>query len=164
MKILISACLLGGPVRYDGSDSFLTHSLIKKWQQENRLVSICPEVAGGLAVPRTPAEVQAGDGFSVLLGESKVIDKQKVDVTKAFVNGANEALVLARKNNCIAAILTERSPSCGSLQIYDGSFTSTKKTGVGVTTALLEQHNIKVFNQFQLEKLEVYLQDQQSRP
>ena len=157
MNILISACLLGNPVRYNATDLLLTHPLIKKWQSEDRLISICPEVAGGLPVPRSPAEITSGDGLSVLQQQSKVCDKNNTDVSEAFVNGAHQALTLAQQNSCVAAILTEGSPSCGSQQIYDGSFSSTKKTGVGVTTALLEQNNIKVFNQYQLELLEAFL-------
>ena len=157
MKILISACLLGSPVRYNATDLLLEHALIKQWQQEGRLIPICPEVAGGLPVPRLPAEISSGDGVSVLQLKSKVLDKQNNDVTKAFINGANQALALAQQNNCVAAILTERSPSCGSQQIYEGSFTGFRKSGLGVSSALLEQHNIKVFNQYQLEQLEDYL-------
>jgi uncharacterized protein YbbK (DUF523 family) len=81
-------------------------------------------------------------------------------VSQYFIAGAQKALKLAQHNNCIAAILTENSPSCGSQQIYDGSFSSSKITGVGVTTALLENNNIKVFNQYQLDDLELYLQSQ----
>ena len=157
MKILISACLLGSPVRYNATDLLLEHPLMKKWQTENALVPLCPEVAGGLPTPRNPAEINSGDGLSVLRGQSKVQDKDDNDVTGAFVNGANHALKIAQQHNCAAAILTERSPSCGSQQIYDGSFSGVRKSGVGVTTALLEQNNIKVFNQHQLEQLEACL-------
>ena len=157
MKILISACLLGSPVRYNATDLLLEHSLIKKWQAEDRLVPLCPEVAGGLPVPRRRAEINSGDGLSVLQGQSKVLDKSGEDVTEAFVNGAHHTLEIAQQHNCVAAILTERSPSCGSQQIYDGSFSGARKSGVGVTTALLEQNSIKVFNQYQLEQLESFL-------
>ena len=157
MKILISACLLGNPVRYNATDLFLEHPLLKQWEQEGRLISICPEVAGGLPVPRAPAEITSGDGVAVLQLQSKVLDTQQQDVTDAFIKGAQQALLLAQQHHCVAAILTEGSPSCGSQQIYDGSFSATKKTGVGVTTALLEENNIKVFNQYQLEQLEDYL-------
>jgi uncharacterized protein YbbK (DUF523 family) len=156
-NILISACLLGNPVRYNATDLFLEHPLITQWQQEGRLIPICPEVAGGLSVPRVPAEITSGDGVSVLQYKSKVLDKNHHDVTTAFIEGAQQALLLAQQKNCIAAILTEGSPSCGSQKIYDGSFSSIKKMGVGVTTALLEKNNIKVFNQYQLEQLEDYL-------
>jgi len=159
MKILISACLLGSPVRYNGTDLLLAHPLIKKWHSESKLVPICPEVAGGLPVPREPVEIGSGNGLSVLQQQSKVRDKYNNNVTQAFITGAQKALALAKKNNCVAAILTERSPSCGSQQIYDGSFSNTRIAGMGVTTALLEKNGILVFNQYQLEDLERYCND-----
>jgi uncharacterized protein YbbK (DUF523 family) len=156
-NILISACLLGNPVRYNGTGLLLDHPLIKQWKKEGILISICPEVAGGLATPRAPAEIVKGDGATVLSGQSKVIDDTHEDVSEAFILGANKALKKAKENHCIAAILTERSPSCGSSIIYDGSFSGARKAGVGVTAALLEQNGIQVFNQDQLDELQVYL-------
>ncbi len=153
-NILISACLLGQPVRYNGSVLLIDHPLIQKWQKEGCLIAICPELAGGMSVPRAPAEITKDDGCAVLSGDSEVIDIRGNNVTDAFVLGANRALALALENNCTIAILTERSPSCGSSLIYDGSFSSTRKQGEGVTTALLKQHNIQVFNQEQLELVE----------
>lgn len=157
-NILISACLLGSPVRYNGTDLLIEHSLLKKWQQQGRLISICPEVAGGMSVPRAPAEIKSGNGKNVLDGKSKVIDVDGNDVTKEFVRGALQALKTALDHDCVAAILTEHSPSCASNMIYDGSFSKKKILGVGVTTSLLEQNHIPVFNQEQLEELEKYLQ------
>jgi len=156
-NILISACLLGSPVRYNGTDLLIDHPLIKQWKKQNRLISICPEVAGGLPTPRAPAEIVQGDGAAVLSGESNVIDEEDVNVSDAFILGANKALKIAKENNCVAAVLTERSPSCGSSLIYDGSFSGSRKTGMGVTTALLEQNGIRVFNQFQLEELQLFI-------
>jgi uncharacterized protein YbbK (DUF523 family) len=156
-NILISACLLGSPVRYNGTDLLLDHPLIKQWKKEGRLISICPEVAGGMPTPRAPAEIVGGDGNKVLSKEVQVINNNKEDATEAFIIGANKALQIAKENNCVVAILTERSPSCGSSQIYDGSFSGVRKQGIGVTTALLESNGIKVFNQYQLEELQEYI-------
>ncbi len=158
-NILISACLLGSPVRYNGTDLLIDHPLLKQWQEEGRLVSICPEVAGGMSTPRAPAEIRGGDGNTVLSKNSQVIDSNGDNVTDAFIKGANKALQIAKENNCIAAILTERSPSCGSSMIYDGSFSGVQKSGMGITTALLEKNGIRVFSQNQLEKLQTYLGD-----
>lgn len=130
-----------------------------KWRDEERLVAICPEVAGGLPVPRLPAEIQYGDGSNVLDGTAKVFEVEGRDVTQSFIDGANKALKLALANNCKVAILTERSPSCGSSMVYDGTFTKEFTLGVGVTTALLEKNNIRVFNQNQLDELDYYLQN-----
>lgn len=157
-NILISACLLGSPVRYDGTDLFIDHPLIKKWLDQGRLKSICPEVEGGMPVPRAPAEIIKGDGKSVLGGKSRVVDSEGEDVTNLFIKGALKTLKLALDNDCVAAILTEHSPSCGSNRVYDGTFTKTKREGVGVTTSMLEQNHIPVFNQEQLEDLQVYLE------
>ncbi len=151
-KILISACLLGEKVRYDGADALLDHPLIVKWQAENRLVPICPEVAGGLPIPRAPSEI-INHGTTI-----QVINSQDLDVTHYFIEGAQAALKLAKKHQCIAAILTENSPSCGSQMIYDGSFSGTKKPGMGANSALLRQHGIMVFNQYQLTQLARKLQ------
>ena len=156
-NILISACLLGSSVRYNGTDLLLDHPLLKQWKKEGRLISVCPEVAGGLPTPRAPAEIMGGDGLTVLSGKTKVINKNGEDVTKAFKEGANKALRIAKENNCIAAILTERSPSCGSSMIYDGSFSGVKKIGGGVTTMLLQNNGIQVFSQYQLKKLHAYI-------
>ena len=157
-KILISACLLGNPVRYDGTDLFIDHPLIKKWLDQERLIAICPEVEGGMPVPRAPAEISKGDGKSVLGGKSRVMDSNGEDVTNAFIKGALKTLKMALDNDCVAAILTEHSPSCGSNRVYDGTFTKTKRDGVGVTTSMLEQNHIPVFNQEQLEDLQLYLE------
>lgn len=156
-KILISACLLGKPVRYNGTDLFIDHPLIKRWKEQDRLVSICPEVAGGMPIPRAPAEIQNGDGKSVLKGKSRVINNEKEDVTREFIYGALQTLKIALDNNCVAAILTENSPSCGSSKVYDGSFSNTKILGLGVTTSLLLQNDIAVFNQEQLEEVEALI-------
>ena len=128
-----------------------------KWKEEERLVAICPEVAGGLPIPRLPAEIQSGDGNNVLDGSAKVFEIEGRDVTQNFIDGANKALDLALANNCKVAILTEKSPSCASSMIYDGTFTEERILGVGVTTALLEKNNIRVFNQNQLDELDYYL-------
>ncbi len=162
-NILISACLLGDPVRYNGTGLLLNHPLIQTWKNQNRLISMCPELAGGMKVPRAPAEISYGDGNTVLQGSSQVIDNQKNDVTAEFILGAQKALQHAQKNNCIAAILTERSPSCGSNLIYNGTFSGVIKDGMGATTALLESNGIKVFNQHQLEALESFLKTSKNK-
>jgi len=152
-KILISACLLGEKVRYDGTDLLIKHPLLEQWKKQGRLIPICPEVAGGMNTPRAPSEIIAGNGKTVLLNKAVVRDNTAKDVTQAFILGAQKALLIAKENQCIAAILTERSPSCGSKRIYDGSFSGNTIIGMGVTCALLEQNNIRVFNQNQLQEL-----------
>lgn len=152
-KLLVSACLLGDPVRYDGQSKALHHRLLNELVAEGRVISFCPEVAGGLPVPRAAAEIHAGDGDAVINGMAQVKTQDGSDVTEAFVDGAQQALALCRQHNITIAVLTETSPSCGSRQIYDGSFSRSKITGSGVTTALLQNNGIQVFNQHQLAQV-----------
>jgi uncharacterized protein YbbK (DUF523 family) len=156
-RVLISACLLGEPVRYNGRDVPTSHELLSRWHAEGRLVAICPEVAGGLAVPRPPAEIVDGDGLAVLESKARVMTKSGEDVTAAFLRGACAALAFAQEHGCRVAILTEKSPSCGSSFIHDGTFSPGLRQGRGVTAALLEKHGVRVFNQHQLEQAADYL-------
>lgn len=145
--ILISACLMGAPVRYDGKGKPLGDSLLARLAEAGRLVPLCPEVAGGFAVPRPPAEIECGrTGDDVLDGRARVIELGGRDVTAAFIAGAEAALALARDNRCRYALLIDGSPSCGSLSIHDGAFSGRKRPGNGVTAALLARHGIEVFS------------------
>lgn len=144
-KILISQCFLGDKVRYNGQEKRLDHSLISLWQSENRLVGICPEVRGGLSVPREPAEQNQIS--------HNVITRSGLDVTEQFNKGAQLSLDLCKKHHIRFAILKESSPSCGSNLIYDGSFSNKKIPGQGVTSKLLIQSGIKVFSEHNLEDL-----------
>lgn len=157
-KILVSACLLGNKVRYDADDVPTESVWLDEWNAEGRLVAFCPEVAGGLSVPRLPAEIQTDDGGAVLDGTAKVLDNQGNDVSENFINGAKKALETAQSNNIGIAILKEKSPSCGSSFIYDGTFASVRKIGQGVTTALLERNGIKVFSDLEIESAAEYLE------
>lgn len=141
-KILISSCFLGNKVRYDGKDNLLTESAIQTWQREQRLVVICPELAGGLPIPRAPAEIQHHKH-----GQIKVVTNTGHDVTTAFEAGANEALRMCKLHGVRYALLKESSPSCGSSTIYDGSFSREKVAGQGVTTSLLQANGIKVYSE-----------------
>jgi uncharacterized protein YbbK (DUF523 family) len=158
-KILVSACLLGNKVRYDANDVPTDSNLLDKWRAEGRLVSFCPEVAGGLSVPRLPAEIIGTDGNAVLDGTAKVVDNQGTDVSEFFINGAIKALEAAQQSNVKVAILKSKSPSCGSSFIYDGTFSSVQKVGQGVTTALFERNGIKVFSDLEIEKAAEFLKE-----
>ena len=149
-KILISACLLGKTVRYDGKTLAVTDKRLERWIAEGRVISICPEVDAGMSIPRAPAEISAGTGYEVLAGTAKVLIENGDEVSAYFEKGAQLALALCQQHNIKVAVLTEGSPSCGSSSIYDGSFTRQKMAGVGVTVALLKQHGIAVFSQHQL--------------
>ena len=156
-KILISACLLGEPVRYDGKSKAQSSPSLMQWQREGRVVAFCPEMAGGLPTPRTAAEIVGGDGADVLQMRARVIDRTGANVTASFIKGAKLALDLCRQHNINIAILSARSPSCGNRQIYDGSFSATLKNGSGVTAALLAGHGIRVFNQTDIDQIAQWL-------
>lgn len=151
-KILVSRCLLGEPVRYDGGAQG-PHALLARWQGEGRVVPVCPELAGGLPTPRPPAEIPGGQGAAVLAGERRVLTVEGADVTAAFMAGAQQALALVRRHAIRLALLKSRSPSCGNLQTYDGSFSGRRVAGEGVTAALLRQAGVRVFNEEQLAEL-----------
>lgn len=152
-KILISACLLGNNVRYDGKNCLLSHPRLQQWIHDSKVVAVCPEVVGGLPVPRLPAEICGeDDGNGIWNNHAKVVNVIGQDVTEHFKNGANKALELAQLHHIKVAILKARSPSCGSLQIYNGEFNRTLVDGVGVTTALLRAHGIQVFSEEQIDE------------
>jgi len=152
MKMLVSACLLGSPVRYDGAAKPLDQISLHAMVTAGRVIGFCPEVAGGLAVPRKPAEIQSGNGDDVVEGRSRVVTIDGDDVTDYFLSGAKQALELCRQHDISVAVLTECSPSCGSSQIYDGNFDRNAIAGSGVTAALLQRNGIRVFNQYQVDE------------
>jgi uncharacterized protein YbbK (DUF523 family) len=112
-RVLVSACLLGQRVRYNGADALCDHPILARWLEEGRLVPFCPEVAGDLGVPRPAAELVGGFGPDVLDGTAHVITRDHADVTTAFLRGARLALAGAQEQRVGLAILKEGSPSCG---------------------------------------------------
>lgn len=157
-KILVSRCLLGQRVRYDGG-AHGPFSLLEQWQQEGRVVPLCPEVAGGLPTPRAPAEIHGGQGAQVLDGQLPVLTVEGEDVTAAFVDGAEQALALVAQHGIRLALLKARSPSCGNRENYDGSFSGTKVAGEGVTAAALRRAGVQVFNEEELPAAEAALRE-----
>jgi len=139
---LVSACLLGISCAYDGR-SHPQAGLIALAAQ-GRVVPVCPEVAGGLGVPRPPAEIVGGDGDDVLDGRARVVTVTGEDVTAAYLRGAECALAAARRYGVTTAILKQRSPACGASRIYDGTHSGRLVAGQGVTAALLRRHGVTV--------------------
>jgi len=158
-KILISACIAGDRVRYDGKQVPLTDDGLLDWQHKGLLVKVCPEVGAGLKIPRRPAQIVNGNGLDVLRGTAKVINADGQDVTLAFIRGAEYALSLAQKQGVWMAVLKEKSPSCGVHHIYNGHFDATLIPGFGVTSALLQQNGIKVFSEKELDQVRALLED-----
>ncbi|WP_020590459.1 DUF523 domain-containing protein [Kiloniella laminariae] len=147
-RILVSACLLGQAVRYDGRYASRGHKQLLEWQAVGRVVTLCPEMAAGLPVPRPPAEIHQG----------QVLSDQGENLTDTFDRGAEIALQLCQNKKITLAILKENSPSCGSSFIYDGQFSGTKVRGAGKVTELLRNHGITVFSEEQIEEACCYLE------
>lgn len=140
-KVLVSACLLGERVRFDGQSKASPHPVLTRWLEQGRVVRVCPEVEGGLPVPRPPAEQQP---------DGRVVTDGGLDVTQAFSKGADEALRLVREHGIAVAVMKEGSPSCGSGFVYDGTFSRTRLTGgEGETVRLLRAAGVTVFSELQ---------------
>ncbi|WP_248959249.1 DUF523 domain-containing protein [Sphaerisporangium perillae] len=162
-RILVSACLIGRPVRFDGRAKTVDDALLAGWRSEGRLVPLCPEIEGGLPVPRPPAEIEGGvGGAAVLTGAARILTPEGADVTRHFLAGAQSALALARSMGIRLAILKDGSPSCGSLRIHDGTFRGRVTPGSGVTAALLEANGVRVFGEDRLADAAAYLGDLES--
>ena len=145
--ILVSACLLGVPCRYDGK-SILNRDVLEL-ARRYRLIPVCPEVSGGLPVPREPMEIREG----------RVVGKSGTDGTAAYRKGAYDTLALAKKYGCRAALLKENSPSCGSGQIHNGNFDGGLVAGNGITAAQLLANGIAVFSENRIAELEQFLSE-----
>lgn len=141
MNVLISACLLGVACRYDGRSCPKLPSPLSA--EGITFIPVCPEILGGLPTPRLPAERQ---------GE-RVVRRDGADVTAEYCRGAAETLRLARLYRCTAAVLKERSPSCGKGKIYDGSFSGVLTDGSGVTAQALSDAGIAVYGESELPLL-----------
>jgi len=143
--ILVSSCLAGLKVRYNGTDSL--DNRIQKLLSENKAITVCPELLGGFSIPREPAEIVGGDGEDVLNGKAIVVEKSGRDVSDLYVNGAYVTLNKAQELGATTIILKEYSPSCGSSMIYNGEFKGNKIPGIGVTTALLRRNGLQVISE-----------------
>lgn len=152
-KVLVSACLMGFKVRYDGREKSHTAAALTQLQAQGRLVIHCPELAAGLPTPRLPAELSGGGGDAALLGRAAMVESDGKDVTEPYLLAAWLALQTALENDCLFALLTDGSPTCGSQKIYDGRFVGNTRQGQGVAAALLRQHGIEVFADHQIPLL-----------
>jgi uncharacterized protein YbbK (DUF523 family) len=160
MKILISSCLLGEDVRYDGDNSsiafnpnvsFSLKELFMDILCDNEIYSFCPEVAGGLGVPRISAEIVKNDKPFI------VQNAEGADVTINFLVGAKKALDVCTQEDIKVALLKANSPSCGNINIYDGTFSNNLIKGQGLSARLLKENGIEVFNETQLKDLKVFI-------
>lgn len=139
--VLVSACLLGEKCKYSGESNYSQEVVDFLKRTGADIIPVCPEVLGGLSTPRTPAEIR----------EERVVTRDGEDVTKEYLEGARKTLLLAKEKGCLRAVLKERSPSCGSGAIYDGTFTKTIVSGDGMTTRLLRGAGICVCGESELQ-------------
>ena len=139
-RIIVSACLLGLHCKYNGGENF--SPAVAEYVKGHKFLAVCPEQLGGLPTPRIPAEIVNG----------VVTNRAGVSVDAEFRRGAAIALRLAEEYGATEAVLQSRSPSCGCREIYDGTFTGTKKAGQGVFTELLTQAVIKVTDADEVKK------------
>lgn len=151
--LLISACLLGQPVRYDGQAKGQSTAQLSALAEQFQLIPTCPECAGGLSVPRPAAEICGGDGDAVWQGHARVVTASGDDVSLAFMRGAQHSLQLAQQHGCTLALLKANSPSCGNRHIYNGNFEAQLQPGSGVCSSLLTAHAIHVFNEEEIGDL-----------
>jgi uncharacterized protein YbbK (DUF523 family) len=131
--ILVSSSLAGLEVRYNGTHC-LDHK-ISKLIEEEKAITVCPELLGGFSTPREPAD-----------GKAKVVEKSGRDVTELYIKGAYTTLKKAVDVNATVIVLKEYSPSCGSSMIYNGEFIGEKIAGNGVTAALLKRNGLQVIS------------------
>ena len=141
MKIIVSACLLGNPCRYDGRSKPCDKAIALKERTDIEITEICPEQLGGLPTPREPSEI-CGD---------RVISRASNDVTDFFERGAREALKIALKSGCTYAILKSNSPSCSPCKVYDGSFSGKVIDGMGITARLFKENGITVVSEDEID-------------
>ncbi|KAF1303276.1 DUF523 domain-containing protein [Enterococcus saccharolyticus] len=146
----ISACLGGSCCRYDGKNQEIPQ--LRKMLEMNEAIQVCPEVLGGLPIPRDPAEIIGGDGFDVWRGTAVVRTNRGEDVTDMFKAGAKRAYEILKANQVTSLVLKDKSPSCGSQLIYDGTFSGTQIVGVGVATAYFIMQGISVQSDTQWRK------------
>lgn len=145
MKIMVSACLLGDNVKYNGKNNY--NRKLCELLKQHEIFKICPEVMGGLSLLRDPAEIV----------KNKVLTKNGLDVTKEYIKGARIALKIAKDENIKVAILKSNSPSCGNHKIYDGTFTNNLISGEGVTAKLLRENEIFIFNENELDLIREFI-------
>lgn len=150
--IFVSACLLGMACRYDGGSKLLPQ-LAKLLNDKQLIIPFCPEVQGGLSIPRPPAEIAGGEGLAVLEGKAGVLTEDGADVTAEFIRGAEVVFQMATALAPQLIVLKSNSPSCGPGRIYDGSFSGKLKPGDGVAAARLKQGGFQLYSETEFLKV-----------
>lgn len=150
-KIVVSACLLGEPCRYDGKSC--PNPMVIDFCSDKQVYPVCPEVLGGLLIPRISCEIRG----------NRVISKTGENHTKEYQRGARKVLELMQREKITMAVLKSKSPSCGVGKVYDGTFTGTLTEGDGICAQMLKQHGLSVMNEeqlgFELESRKFFLEN-----
>jgi uncharacterized protein YbbK (DUF523 family) len=149
-RILVSACLYGERVRFDAADATCADARFAAWREQGRLVPICPEVVGGLSVPRPRARIVDGR----VVADDGSPDGR--DVTADYLRGAHAAVALARQHGIRLAILKQNSPSCGCRTIFTPDFRG-RVPGEGLTARLLRENGVTVFGDDELDSAAAWL-------
>ena len=145
MKIAVSSCLLGHNVRFDGSNK--RNDRIINMLKNHEIIPICPEQYSGFSIPHDPLEIKDGKVYTI----------NGIDVSDILINGSND--LLNRITDCDFVILKSKSPTCGYMKIYDGSFTDTLIDGNGIFAQMCVNKKIKIFTENDLDLLEEILFD-----
>ena len=148
MNIEVSACLLGECCTYKASHHLVKELMILK---DIHYIPVCPEVMGGLMIPRDPCEIISQEPL-------KIMSIKGEDKTNAYVQGSLKAIKTFRDNNVKVALLKHKSPSCGCDGIYNGSFSHQLIKGQGVFASMCQQCDIKVFHENQIQTFFKYLE------
>ena len=143
-KLLISACLFGENVRYDGKNNLVED--LERLKEKYELIPFCPEVSSGMTIPRAANEIQS---FNPLV----VKNEFGINTTDYFIDGAMQTAHSCKHNNIKIALLKSKSPSCGINEVYDGTFSKTLIKGQGLTANILMQQNIKLYDENQIGEL-----------
>jgi uncharacterized protein YbbK (DUF523 family) len=143
-KLLISSCLCGENVKYNGGNNLIPR--LDELQEKFEFIQVCPEVLGGLDTPRVPSEIQS---FKPL----KIVNQEGLETTQHFINGAKQTLDIVMESKIQFALMKSKSPSCGNDKVYNGNFDGTLIDNSGVTTKLLMNHGVKVFNEKEIDEL-----------
>ena len=140
-KIVVSACLLGENCKYSGGNN--RNETVLAFIKDKEVIPVCPEVDGGLPIPRVPVELVNG----------VAVNKEGVNVDREFHKGVEIALEKLAGEDIELVILQPRSPSCGVKQIYDGTFTGTLKDGQGMLAGVLVEKGYKVIEPDDIKNL-----------
>ena len=141
MKVAVSSCLLGINCKYSGGNNY--HDELNRWLKDHEITAVCPEVLGGLPVPRASCEIR----------NEKVKTKSGDDKTKEYRRGAEKALAQVRENGCELVILQARSPSCGVCHICDGTFSKKLIEGSGIFARMLREQGIPALDTENIESI-----------